>query len=67
MQRKYNLNRNYNLMGFDIIEIHLVSISFLDKYAKIHSNHLKCLDLLPEMPDILDTRVLTYYNSDKED
>ena len=25
-QRKHNLNRNYNLMGFDTIEINLVSI-----------------------------------------
>ena len=25
-QPKYNLNRNYNLMGFDIIEINLVEV-----------------------------------------
>ena len=29
-QCKYNLNRNYNLMGFDIIDINLVSRYLID-------------------------------------
>ena len=30
-QCKYNLNRNYNLMGFDIIEINLVLFLLIEK------------------------------------
>ena len=36
-QCKYNLNRNYNLMGFDIIEINLVLIQIRKKKPHLGS------------------------------
>ena len=55
-QRKHNLNRNYNLMGFDTIEINLVSYNMNPKASKHWSKNI--VDILKFPINYMEIRIL---------